>query len=360
MEATVGVLSAQVGGEVVGDADRLMKDAQALSKASGSEVSFLGNDTRIRELEGCQAGAILIARKKLDELSVALRAEHTFIVVADVLDAFLTILKQFRTARPRAAIGISPLAMVSGSAVIGENTNIYPGAYIGEDAVIGANCDLFPGVFVGDGTVIGDDVTIHPNAVLYNDVSIGNRVLIHASAVIGADGFGFRFRGGRYHKIPQLGTVRIEDDVEIGACSTIDRGMIGPTIIGEGTKLDNLVMVAHNCEIGKHNVFASQVGFSGSSTTGDFVRCGGQAGVANQAHLGQGCSIGAKSGVHKDVPADATYVGIPARPHDETFKIVMAEQKLPEMRIKLRELEKQVAKLSEALTSIRDTASDAA
>ena len=360
MEATVGVLSAQVGGEVIGDADRLMKDAQALSKAVGSEVSFLGNDTRLRELEGCRAGAILIGRKKLDELSAAQRAPHTFIVVADVLDAFILILRQFRTARPRAAIGISPQAIVSNSAVIGENTNIYPGAYVGEDVVIGANCDLYPGVFVGDGTVIGEDVTIHPQAVLYNDVSIGSRVIIHASVVIGADGFGFRFRGGRFEKIPQLGTVRIEDDVEIGACSTIDRGMIGPTIIGAGTKIDNLVMVAHNCEIGKHNVFASQVGFSGSSTTGDFVRCGGQAGVANQAHLGQGCSIGAKSGVHKDVPAEATYVGCPARPHDETFKIVMAEQKLPEMRIKLRELEKQVAKLSAALAATSAAISEAA
>ena len=360
MEATVGVLSAQVGGEVVGNPDLLMKDAQALGKAVGCEVSFLGSDTRIGEIEGSQAGAILIARKRLDELSATVRAQHTFIVVVDVLDAFLTILRQFRTARPRAAIGISPQAIVSGSAVIGENTNIYPGAYIGDDVVIGANCDLYPGVFVGDGTRIGDDVTIHPQAVLYNDVSIGSRVIIHASVVIGADGFGFRFRDGRYHKIPQLGTVRIEDDVEIGACSTIDRGMIGPTIIGEGTKLDNLVMVAHNCEIGKHNVFASQVGVSGSATTGDYVRCGGQVGVANQVHLGQGSSIGAKSGVHRDVPADATYVGYPARPHDETFKIVMAEQKLPEMRIKLRELEKQVTKLSAAVAAISETTSDAA
>lgn len=349
MEATIGFLAARLQGELLGDPNLVIQDAQALRKAESHCISFLGDDTRVRELERTKAGAILVSQKKLSEVPEAQRAAFNFIVVADVLEAFVSVLKQFRPERARATIGLSHRAMIAPTAQIGANSNIYPGASIGEHVVIGSGCDIHPGVVICEGVVIGDGTTIYPNAVLYPDVVVGHRVIIHASAVIGADGFGYRFKGGRFHKIPQLGSVRIEDDVEIGACATIDRGMIGPTVIGEGTKIDNLVMVAHNCEIGKHNVFASQVGFSGSSTTGDYVRCAGQVGIANQVHLGEGCTLGAKSGVHRDIPAGETHVGYPARPHDEAFKIVMAEQKLPEMRTKLRDLEKQVAKLVAAL-----------
>ncbi len=351
MDATVGMLAEKVGGEVIGDAARVILNAQALRKAELSDISFCGDDTRVRELETAQAGAVLITRKKLDEVPKASRERLTYVVVPDALDAFVTILKLYRQERPRREIGVSPQAIIDSTARIGAGTNVYPGAYVGQNVVIGARCDIYPGVFLGDGVVIGDDVTIHPQATLYTDVTVGNRVIIHAAAVIGADGFGYRFKGGRFHKIPQLGTVRIDDDVEIGAGATVDRGMIGPTIVGEGSKVDNQVMIAHNCEIGRHNVFASQVGFAGSCTTGDYVRCGGQVGIANGVHLGQGSSLGAKSGVHKDIPAGETYVGYPARPHDEAFKIAMAETKLPDMRIKLRELEKQVA----ALTALLNT-----
>lgn len=351
MEATVGFLAARLQGELLGDPNHVIQDAQALRKAESHCISFLGDDTRIRELESTQAGAIIVGKKKLSEIPEAQRANFNFIVVPDAMESFITVLKQFRPERTRPTVGLSHRAIIAPTAQVGANTNIYPGASIGEHVSIGSNCDIHPGVVISDGVVIGNDVTIFPNAVLYPDVVVGNRVIIHASAVIGADGFGYRFKGGRFHKIPQLGSVRINDDVEIGACATIDRGMIGPTVIGEGTKIDNLVQVAHNCEIGKHNVFASQVGFSGSATTGDFVRIAGQVGIANQVHLGEGCSLGAKSGVHRDIPAGETHVGYPARPHDEAFKIVMAEQKLPEMRVKLRELERQVAKLTAALSS---------
>lgn len=359
MEATVGFLAARVQGELLGDPNHLIQDAQALRKAASDCISFLGDDTRIRELEQTRAGAIMISQKKLGELSEAQRATFNFIVVPDPLESFVTVLKQFRTERTRPVIGLSQRALIAPTARIGRNTNVYPGASIGEHVVIGSDCDIHPGVVLCDGVIIGDGVTIYPNAVLYPDVVVGQRVIIHAAAVIGADGFGYRFKSGRFHKVPQLGSVRIEDDVEIGACTTIDRGMIGPTVIGEGTKIDNLVQVAHNCEIGKHNVLASQVGFSGSATTGDFVRVAGQVGIANQVHLGDGCSLGAKSGVHRDIPAGETHVGYPARPHDEAFKIVMAEQKLPEMRTKLRELEKQVSKLMAALNE-RGQSADAA
>lgn len=360
MEATVGFLAARVHGELLGDPNHIIRDAQALRKSQSHCISFLGDDTRLRELEHTQAGSIIISSKKLGELSETQRGAFNFIVVADPLDAFVSVLKQFRVERTRTSIGLSHRALIAPTAQIGPNTNIYPGASIGENVIIGSNCDIHPGAVLCDDVVLGDSVTIYPNAVLYPEVIVGNRVIIHAGSVIGADGFGYRFKGGRFEKIPQLGSVRIEDDVEIGACATIDRGMIGPTVIGEGTKIDNLVQVAHNCEIGKHNVFASQVGLSGSATTGNYVRVAGQVGVANQVHLGDGCSLGAKSGVHRDIPAGETHVGYPARPHDEAFKIVMAEQKLPEMRVKLRELEKQVAKLVAALQSDSQTETKAA
>src|SRR5204862_8014669 len=159
---------------------------------------------------------------------------------------------------------------------------------------------------------LGDDVTIYPNAVLYDATEVGHRVVIHANAVLGADGFGYRLQNGRHAKVPQLGHVEIGDDVEIGACTTIDRGTFQATTIGEGTKIDNLVQVAHNCQIGKHNLFVSQMGIAGSSTTGDYVVIAGQAGITDHVHIGTGAVIGAKSGVTKDVTAGQRTLGAPA------------------------------------------------
>jgi len=200
---------------------------------------------------------------------------------------------------------------------------------------------------------LGDDCLIYPNVVLYAGVQIRSRVIIHANAVIGADGFGYRFREGRYQKIPHLGWVSIEDDVEIGAATTIDRGMIGATVIGEGTKLDNLVMIGHNCELGKHNAFASQVGLAGSVTTGDYVRCAGQVGIADHVHLGTAAVFGAKAGIHKDMEAGKTYLGAPATEEQDQMRILMSLRKVPELRAHFRQLEKQVADLQQQLIRLQ-------
>jgi UDP-3-O-[3-hydroxymyristoyl] glucosamine N-acyltransferase len=265
------------------------------------------------------------------------------------MGAFIDTLQLTRPQRARAKIGVSPLAVIAASAVIGPDCNIHPGAYIGEDAVIGAGCDIYPGVVISADCRLGDHCTVYPNAVLYPQIVVGNRVIIHASAVLGADGFGYRFQQGRYSKIPQLGNVEIHDDVEIGACTTIDRAMIGSTTIGEGTKLDNLVMIGHNCELGKHNAFASQVGFAGSVTTGDYVVCAGQVGIADHVHIGDKAVLGAKSGVHKDMEGGKTYLGAPATEEQDQFRILMALRKLPELRKQLRDLESQVADLTKRL-----------
>ncbi len=360
MDATVGALAASLGGEVIGDSDRTVGNALALAKAGPDCITFLADEVKTRELSDADAAAIFVSRTRVEELSDDLRARHTFIVVHDALDAFIDTLRKFRSDRPRSTIGISPRAVVAESATLGEGVNVFPGAFIGEDVVVGSGCDIHPGAYIGDGTKLGNNVTIHANAVVYCDVTIGNRVIIHAGAVIGADGFGYRFRGGRFEKIPQLGTVEIHDDVEIGANTTIDRGMIGPTIIAEGTKLDNLVMIAHNCEIGKHNAFASQVGVAGSSTTGDYVRAGGQVGIGDHLNIGTGASLAASSGHHKDVPAGETWAGAPARRIDETIKIMMTLNKLPEMRSTVKTLQKQVKELTTELEKLSSDQSAAA
>jgi len=356
MDATVGALAASLGGEVIGDSDREVVNALALSKAGLDCITFLADEAKVRELSNAEAAAIIVSRSRLEELTDELRENHTFIVVDDALDAFIDSARQFRSDRLRSSVGISPQAVVSESASLGEGVNVFPGAFVGEDVVIGSGCDIYPGAYIGDGTTLGDNVTIHANVAVYFDVTIGNRVIIHAGAV----SFGYRFREGRFEKIPQQGTVEIHDDVEIGANTTVDRGMIGPTIIAEGTKLDNLVMIAHNCEIGKHNAFASQVGIAGSSTTGDYVRAGGKTGIGDHLNIGTGASLAASSAHHKDVPDGETWAGMPARRIDETIKIVMTQNKLPEMRSSLRALQKQVAKLSTEIEQLNANQSEAA
>lgn len=354
MEATVGQLADRCGGDVHGDAARLITGIDSLNKAGSDMIAFFADRTPIRELDRAQAGAILIERNRFSELSDTERSAHTLIAVDDPLDAFIQLLTEERPPRQRPSIGLSRDAVIAPSARIGEGSNIYPGAFIGEDAVIGANCDIYPGAYVGPGCRLADTVTIHAGAVLYPDVEIGHRCIIHAGTVIGADGFGYRFRNGRHERIPHLGNVRIEDDVEIGACSTVDRGAVHPTVIGEGTKIDNLVCVAHNCEIGKHNAFASQVGFAGSCTTGDYVLAGGQAGIADHVNIGSGASVGGCSGVHRDVPAGETWFGAPARPGDESAKILIAMTRLPDLRTQVRSLEKQVEQLTAQLNQLTE------
>jgi UDP-3-O-[3-hydroxymyristoyl] glucosamine N-acyltransferase len=336
--ATLEQLAKRVHGEVVGDRGLEIHGAAALHKAGPHEISFAGDEQHLRTLKSSCAGACLISRKLLDSPLLA-DSQPALVLVDDPLDAFVAILREFRPTAPRPAVGVSTEAKIDPTATLGDGCNVYPGVFIDAGAIIGARCDLYPGVYVGRNCRIGDDCVLHPHAVMYADVVLRNRVILHAGAVLGADGFGYRFRQGQFEKIPQLGWVEIHDDCEIGAGTTIDRGMIGPTVIGTGTKLDNLVMIGHNCEVGRHNAFASQVGLAGSVTTGDYVRCGGAAGVADHVHIGKGATLGARAAAHKSVPAGETHIGMPARPEQEQLRIVMASGRVPEMRKQLRELE---------------------
>lgn len=358
MATAISVLSDLVGGRIVGPADLLISDVAPLAKATAEQMTYLEDSRKIGRLKSCQAGAVLVAEASVEAARTATAA--ALVVVPDPQAAFIRIMTHFRPLRPRASIGIDHRAVIAPSARIGEGSNVWPGATISDGVVLGKNCDVHPGVVIGPGCRIGDDVVLHPNCVLYADITLGNRVIIHANAVIGADGFGYRMERGAFVRIPHTGTVVVQDDVEIGACATIDRAMVGATVIGQGTKIDNLVMIAHNCEIGRHNAFASQVGFAGSCKTGDYVRCGGQTGVADHITIGSQAALGGGSGVMGDVPEKATYYGFPAGPDMEQIRLHLAYRKLPALRDQVKDLEKTVRALQKQLTDLVPPAREAA
>lgn len=348
MSQSLATLVAGLSVEIVGDRDYVVNDAQPLDRAEATDMAFVTGKANAAAAIQSRAGVLFITPGERSQAAASLEG-RTLIVTDDPREAFFTALARLRPRRRQAAVGQSPQAYIHPNATIGSETNIHPGASIASGAVIGDRCEISTGVSIGPGCRIGNDVRLDPNVVLYHGVIVGNRVTIQASSVIGADGFGYKTHDGRHERIPHYGTVRLEDDVDIGACTTIDRAVIGETIIGEGTKIDNNVVIAHNCQLGRHNLLVSQVGFAGSVTTGDYVVCAGQVGIADHVSIGTGAILGAKAGVHKDLAGGKTYLGAPAAPIEETTRAVMTMQKLPQLRQSLRELERQVAALRKQL-----------
>ena len=324
MTVTVRQLAEWVRGEVLGDGELPISNARTLTEAQPGDITFVEHDRHLAAWHASRASAAIVPP------NVPVNG-RPLIRVADPLMAFARIVQQLRGHPPEAA-AISPAAHVHPTAKLGPGASVGPFAVVGEGCELGANCTLHPGAVVGRFCKLGHDVTLHPHAVIYDDSVIGNRVTIHANAVIGADGFGYRQQDGKHVKVPQLGWVELEDDVEIGACTTIDRGTFGPTRVGAGTKIDNLVMIGHNCNIGRHNVLCSQVGIAGSSTTGDYVVMAGQVGIADHVDIGNQVTIGAQSGVAADISSNSQVLGYPARPHKEQLRILLMMEKLPEIR----------------------------
>ena len=246
-------------------------------------------------------------------------------------------------------VGISPQAHISPTARIAADVDIHPGATVGDDAEIGAGSTIHSGAHVMAGCRLAERVTLYPNVVLYENTQVGAETVIHSGSVVGSHGFGYRQVAGRHLPSAQLGHVEIGARVEIGACTTIDRGTYGPTKIGEGTKIDNLVMIAHNCRIGRHNMICSQVGIAGSSSTGDYVVMAGQAGIRDHVHIGDGAVLAAMAGITNDVPAGARCSAHPATTEREQKLRFATVAKLPEMRRKLNMLERALAELQESV-----------
>lgn len=329
-----------------------IKGAATPEMAGPNDVAFLQDPRSAHRLLRCRAGVLLVRPADADlEETRAFRQ----ILVTDPQTAFVKILADVRPVRVPTR-GIAPTAVVHPTAKIGEDCYIGAGVCIAEDVVIGRGCDIYPGVVIGAGCQLGEQVTIYPNAVLYADCLLDDRVMIHANAIIGADGFGYRFTEGRFEKIPQLGWVHLHRDVEIGAGAAVDRGAIGPTVVGVGTKIDNMVQIAHNCQLGRHNAIAAQVGLAGSCSTGDYVRMAGQVGVADHVHMNTGCTLGAKAGVHKDIPAGETWIGVPATPEADQKRLLFSARRLPAIREDLKSLEAQVKELQAALAALQPSA----
>jgi UDP-3-O-[3-hydroxymyristoyl] glucosamine N-acyltransferase len=335
VSVTLQELAALVHGEVLGDVNMIVHAARPAPEAEAGDITFVENEQHAHLLHGCRASAAIVpASFPANGLSI--------IRVTDPLSAFVTVVRRLHGQTEPDKHGIDVRAFVDPSAAIGPDASIYPFAHVGEGSTVGARCRLHSGAVVGRHCRLGDDVVLYPNAVLYDGTIVGNRVIIHANAVIGADGFGYRLQNGCHVKVPQLGHVDIGDDVEIGACTTIDRGTFQATRIGAGTKVDNLVQIGHNCKIGRHNLFVSQVGMAGSSSTGDYVVIAGQVGIVDHVHIGERAIVGAKAGVTKDIPAGQRVLGAPATPEREQKRILMTLERLPEIRKDIQRLKQHL------------------
>jgi UDP-3-O-[3-hydroxymyristoyl] glucosamine N-acyltransferase len=335
VSVTVRQLAELVQGKVLGDGDLAIKTARSLGEAQAGDITFIEHEKNAGHLQRCKASAAVVPPQ--------VHANgKTVIQVNDPLAAFVTIVRHLQGWSEPPPHGVDPRAAVHATARIGPDASIFPCAVVGAGTTIGARCRIHSGVVIGGNCKIGDDVLLYPNCVLYDGIIVGNRVTVHANAVIGADGFGFRCHDGKHVKVPQLGYVEIGDDVEVGACTTIDRGTFQATRVDAGTKIDNLVQIGHNCHIGKHNLLVAQAGIAGSCSTGEHVVIAGQAGIVDHVHIGAGAVVGAQAGVAKDVPAGQRILGSPATPDREQKRIMLSLERLPEMRRDLRKIKQQL------------------
>lgn len=341
--ATLQELAQLVDGQVVGNPLLEVTRLAPLDQAGPGDVTFLANPKYLPHLKETKATAVLVT-PGVEAPGVAL------IVCANPYLAFAKVLTLLHVQRP-APLGVLPGATVDPSARLDDGVTVHPGCVVGRNVVIGKGTILYPNVVLYDGVEVGEDCTLHAGVVIREGCKIGHRVIIQPSAVIGADGFGFAPDGEKYYKIPQVGIVVIEDDVEIGAVTCIDRAALGVTRIGAGCKLDNLVQVAHNVTIGANTVAAAQVGFAGSAKVGRHCTFGGQTAVAGHIAIGDGLTFGGRSGVTGNIEGrpGEIYSGLPVMPHRDWLKASMSFNKLPEMRKELARLRRELDDLESQL-----------
>ncbi len=339
MELRLAEIAAAVGGTVEGDPDRRVTGVAPLDEAGAGHLSFLANPRYRQAARRSAAGAILAAPGEDLPGRDIIRVADPYLALARVLGLFAPPEKPRR--------GIHPLAVQGAGCRIGADPDIAAGVILGEGVRIGDRCRLHPHVVLGDGVVLGDDVTLHPHVVLYPGVRVGHRVVIHAGSVLGADGFGYAAGEKGPAKVPQVGGVVVEDDVEIGACVCVDRGTLGDTRIGRGAKIDNLVQVAHNVQVGAGSLLAAQSGISGSTRLGRGVMMAGQSGIVGHVALGDGARVGAKSAVTKDVAAGATVAGIPAVEMGRWRRAAAALNRLPDLLRRVAALERRLEESSD-------------
>jgi len=337
MSLTVAQVAQHLQGQISGDGSVQLTGLAPAERARAGELTFAESAAYFAAAEQSQATAILVAGPFESSRKILIRVANARVALARVLPLFFP-----PEEHPR---GIHPSAVIADSARVDPTAHIGPNCALGARVRLGARCVLMGGNDLRADCQLGDDVCLFPNVVLYRQTQVGQRVTIHAGTVIGSDGFGYVLDEGRHRKVLQLGNVIIHDDVEIGANVAIDRGTLGSTVIGQGTKIDNLVHVAHNVVIGRHCLILGQAGFAGSTTLGDFVVVASQSGIADHLKLGNQALVGAKSGVMRDVPDGGRVLGIPATADRQAKRQMIALQQLPELLRRTRELEKQVEEL---------------
>ena len=345
MEFTAKQIAALINGRVEGNEEAVVSSFAKIEEGREGAISFLSNPKYTHYLYDTKSSVVLVN----EELALERPVQATLIRVSNAYEAVAKLLQAYDAMKPRKT-GVDTLASVSPTARLGKDVYIGAFACIGDGAVIGDGTQIYPHTVVGDGVKVGAGCVLYPNVTVYHDCQIGNHVTIHAGSVIGADGFGFAPNQSGYDKIPQIGIVIIEDDVEIGANTCIDRSTMGETRIRRGVKLDNLIQVAHNCEIGENTVMSAQVGMAGSTKIGAWCMVGGQAGFAGHIHVADKTNVGAQCGVISNTRGDGeTLIGSPAMDPREFFKAVAYWKRLADMAGDLRELKKQVGELKSSL-----------
>lgn len=345
MEFSAKQIAEYLGGVVEGDENAMVSTFAKIEEGMPGAISFLANPHYAHYLYDTASSIVLVNKDFQPEHEVKttlVRVDNAYESIARLLTLYQSTIQK-RT-------GIHPLACVAATATVGENTYIGPFACVGENAVIGKGCQIYSGVVIEERAVVGNDCLFYPNVSIYHDCKIGNRVILHSGAVIGADGFGFAPAADGYEKIPQIGIVTIEDDVEIGANTCVDRSTMGTTIIHKGVKLDNLVQVAHNCEVGEHTVMSAQVGVAGSTKIGRWCMFGGQVGIAGHAEIGDRVLSGAQAGIAGSIrKGNVTVQGSPAIDAKNFMRSSVVFKYLPEMRSEIEALKKEIKELKKGL-----------
>jgi len=342
---TLAELGARVGGVVAGDGAIEIAQVAPLEDAGPGDISFFSNKKYRQAFEASRAGAVVVEpEEEVPAGRAVLRTKNAYLAFAKISTLFHPPVQ--------AMPAVAEQAYVHPSARVHPSAEVMPFAFVGPGATVGARCVLFPGVYVGPGALLGDDCVLWPNAVVRDRCVLGKRVVLEPGCVVGSDGFGFAFdpegeggSGPRHYKVPQIGIVVVEDDVELGANTCVDRATLGKTVVGRGAKIDNLVQLAHNVQVGPLSILVSQVGIAGSTKLGAGVIAAGQVGIVGHVTIGDGAQLAAQSGIMNDIEAGATVLGSPSRDKGEYLRVQAALSKLPELLKRVRELEKHIEKL---------------
>jgi UDP-3-O-[3-hydroxymyristoyl] glucosamine N-acyltransferase len=346
MEFSARQIAAFTQGEVVGDENTTVYTFAKIEEGVPGALSFLSNPKYAPYAYTTQSSILLVNRDFAPEREV----KATLVKVDNAYESLAKLLSLYEESKPK-KVGIHPLAFVAPTAQTGKNVYIAPFAFVGEGAVVGDDTLLYPHTYVGDGATVGQGCTLYSHVSVYNDCRIGNRCILHSGAVIGADGFGFAPTAHGYEKIPQIGIAVLEDDVEIGANTCVDRATMGATIVRKGVKLDNLIQIAHNDEIGAHTVIAAQAGVAGSTKVGEWCMIGGQVGLAGHIKVGDKVGIAAQSGIPRHVKSNTQVMGSPAFDAKDYFKSTVIYKRLPDMYLELGNLRRELDELKQQLNN---------